>query len=81
MIFGVGVGSKNVFGICAYRLTIFVFKVSLFLCSIIYFEFVVGGGWWFFGDYRVSPNFLVVLGCGWGCGLGWAVTINEEPKF
>ena len=66
------------FGMCAYRLTIFVVKVSLYLCSFMYFEFVVGGGvmgvGWFFGDYCVSPNFFVVLCCGWG----WAVTIFKE---
>ena len=38
-----------------------------------------GGGWWggFFSDYRVSPNFLVVLGLrlwlrlGLGCDKTW----------
>ena len=25
-------------------------------------------GWWFFSDYRVSPNFLVVLGLRLGLG-------------
>ena len=35
----------------------------------------VCGGVVVFGDYRVSPNFLLCWGSGWG--WGWAVTIWE----
>ena len=67
LFFVVGVGSENFVRLSVYRLTTFVFK---YRCSVILscsFEFVVGG-WWVFGDYRVSPNFLV-LGLGLGLGL------------
>ena len=45
-IFGVGVESKYVFRICAYRLTIFVFKVSLYFCFSCSFSFWWGGFFW-----------------------------------
>ena len=43
-ILGVEVGPENFFGLYVYRLTTFVFKVLLYSCSFIQFEFVVGGG-------------------------------------
>ena len=41
----------------------------------------VGVGWWFFGDYCISPNFLVVFGMVVGLGLGFGSKNDLKLKF
>ena len=61
LFFVVGVGSENFFALYVYRLTTFFSKYCSMLVLSCSLSLWWGGGV-VFSDYRVSPNFFVVLG-------------------
>ena len=67
-IFGVGVGSKNFFGLCVYRLTTFVSKFcSILIPSCSQSLWWGGGGFW---SLPCLTQLFVVLRLGLWLGLG-----------
>ena len=78
-IFGVGVGSKNCFGVSSYRLIIFCFlSITLFLLYHLVLRLCGGGCRWLVvggGSQRLlslNPTIVLLLGLWLLC---WAVTI------